>query len=180
MSSQLQAAPDDGGGPAIGRVPTPSQLRAFAGGAHRDRRRLVVGALIHDASGRIFVQRRSSTRALYPGCWDVVGGHAEVGEGVRGALAREIREETGWRLRSLEEVVEMLDWQAGGEAKREIDVLVRVTGDLAQPRLEVGKHTASRWIAAGELALLLERRDPDDVFIHDVVARGFEALARRT
>jgi len=167
-------------GAVIGQVPSPTQLRAFAAGARRDRRSLVVGALIHDDEGRIFVQRRSLTRALYPGCWDVVGGHAEPGEGVEAALAREVLEETGWRLAALEEVVEVLDWEANGEPKREIDVLARVTGDLAHPRLEVGKHTAARWISASELPLLLERRDPDDVFIHDVVASAFVALARRT
>jgi len=163
----------------IGRAPTPAQLRAFAAGARRDRRRLVVGALIHDPAGRIFVQRRSLRRALYPGCWDVVGGHAEAGEGVAEALAREVREETGWTLAALEEVVEILDWEAGGEAKREIDLLVTVEGELERPRLEAGKHTAARWLPADELPLLLERRDPDDVFIHDIVARAFVALKAR-
>lgn len=175
--------PDRDRGPVIGRelvgrVPTPTQLRAFAAGARRDRRRLVVAALIHDPAGRILVQRRSMRRALYPGCWDVVGGHAEPGEGVLEALAREVREETGWRLSSAEEVVEILDWEAG-EAKREIDLLVTVEGDLTRPRLERGKHTAARWLRPGELTLLLERRDPDDVFIHDIVARAFAALATR-
>jgi 8-oxo-dGTP diphosphatase len=153
-------------------------MRAFAAGAGRDHRRLVVGALIHDATGRIFVQRRSLQRALYPGCWDVVGGHAEPGEGVVEALGREIREETGWHLASVGQVVEILDWEANGEPKREIDLLATVTGDLAAPVLEPGKHTAWRWLAPGELAVLLERRDPDDVFIHDIARRAFELLAR--
>ncbi len=165
--------------PVPGQVPSAAQLRAFEAGARRDGRRLVVGALVHDAAGRIFVQRRSEQRALYPGCWDVVGGHAEAGEGVREALTRELREETGWRLTSLGEVVEVLDWEAGGEAKREIDLLVTAEGELEAPRLEPGKHTAARWLAPDELPLLLERRDPDDVFIHDIVRRAFEVLAGR-
>lgn len=167
------------GDPGIGQVPTPRQLAAFAAGARRARRRLLVGALVHDGAGRIFVQRRSQQRRLYPGCWDVVGGHAEAGEGVLEALERELLEETGWRLASVGEVVEILDWEAGGEAKREIDLLVTVDGPLDAPRLERGKHTAARWLAPEELPLLLERRDPDDVFIHDIVARGFALLRRR-
>lgn len=163
----------------IGEVPSSGQLRAFADGARRDRRRLVVGAVIHDGAGRIFVQRRSLQRALYPGCWDVVGGHAEAGEGVREALAREVREETGWELTALQEVVEVLDWEAGGEAKREIDLLATVRGELTRPRLERAKHSAARWLRRDELPLLLERRDPDDVFIHDIVRRAFGALAAR-
>lgn len=165
--------------PAIGQVPNAAQLRAFAAGARRDGRRLVVGALVQDGAGRIFVQRRSERRALYPGCWDVVGGHAEAGEGVREALAREVHEETGWRLATLGEVVEVLDWEAGGEAKREIDLLVTVEGDLEAPQLEPDKHTAARWLAPEALPLLLERRDPDDVFIHAIVQRAFALLAMR-
>ncbi len=165
-----------GAGIVVGAVPTAAQLGAFAAGAAGDLRRLVVGALVHDGAGRLFVQQRSEDRALYPGCWDVVGGHAEAGEGVAEALRREIAEETGWRLEAVGQVVEILDWEAGGEAKREIDLLVTVRGDLTSPRLERGKHTAARWLRADELPLLLERRDPDDVFIHDIVRRAFVLL----
>jgi hypothetical protein len=77
------------------------------------------------------------------------------------------------------EVVEILDWQAGGEPKREIDLLIAVEGDLDAPRLERGKHTGARWLAPDELPLLLQRRDPDDVFIHDIVRRAFVLLAQR-
>jgi 8-oxo-dGTP diphosphatase len=167
-------------GPVVGAVPTDPELRAFAMGTQLVGRRLVVGALIHDRTGRLFVQQRSQDRALYPGCWDVVGGHAEAGEGVLEALEREVSEETGWRLATVGEVVEILDWQAGGELKREIDLLVEVEGDLDGPRLERGKHTAARWLAPDELPLLLQRRDPDDVFIHDIVRRAFALLAQRT
>ena len=166
-------------GPTPGSLPTDDELRAFARRARLEGRRLVVGALVHDGAGRLFVQRRSEDRALYPGCWDVVGGHAEAGEGVLEALRREVAEETGWRLQAVGEVVEILDWEAGGEAKREIDLLVTVQGDLHAPRLERGKHTAARWLTVDELPLLLERRDPDDVFIHDIVRRAFVLLGLR-
>ncbi len=163
----------------LGRVATASELSAFARRARLDGRRLVVAALVADANGRIFVQRRSETRALFPGCWDVVGGHAEAGEGVREALEREVAEETGWDLLAVREVVEVLDWEAAGEPKREIDVLVEVIGDLTRPRLEAGKHSEGRWLARDELPLLLERRDPDDRFIHRIVAAAFAVLAAR-
>src|SRR4051812_5096736 len=56
------------------------------------------GALIMNSDGRLFVQRRSPTRSLFPNAWDIVGGHLEAGETVIEALRREITEETGWRL----------------------------------------------------------------------------------
>lgn len=157
--------------------PSPDELERFASTAREEGRALVVGALIVDDRGRLFVQKRAADRVLFPGCWDIVGGHAEAGEGVEEALAREVREETGWRLARLGPVVEVLDWEAGGEAKREIDLLARVEGDLARPRLEPRKHPEARWLEPHELPLLLEHRDPDDRFIHDLAERAFALLA---
>src|SRR2546429_7543057 len=57
----------------------------------------VVGALIFDAQDRLLIQRRSAQRALFPNCWDIVGGHVEPGETPEQALHREVAEETGWR-----------------------------------------------------------------------------------
>ena len=58
----------------------------------------VAAALVLDDDGRVFVQRRSPDRRLFPNCWDVVGGHIEPGESVEDALRREVNEETGWQL----------------------------------------------------------------------------------
>lgn len=164
--------------PLLHTVPTPSALATFQAEAEHASRRLVVGALIHDPHGRIFVQRRSESRALFPGCWDLVGGHVEAGETVEAALAREVAEETGWDLAVLGRVVWTLDWEAGGVARREIDLLATVSGDLARPTLEPAKASEGRWLAPDELGVLLERRDPDDTFVYDVVARGFALLRR--
>jgi 8-oxo-dGTP pyrophosphatase MutT (NUDIX family) len=65
------------------------------------KKQLVASALILDGLGRIFVQQRTPTRRLFPGCWDLVGGHVEENEDVISALRREIREETGWTLRTI-------------------------------------------------------------------------------
>ena len=51
-----------------------------------------VGALIRDDQGRVFVQRRATTRRILPGVWDIVGCHIEVGETLEESLAREIKE----------------------------------------------------------------------------------------
>lgn len=177
MPAERHAGPGDAALP-IGQVPSPAALAAFADGARRDGRALVVGALITDDEDRIYVQRRSPGRALFPGCWDFVGGHAELGESVEQALACEVREETGWRLLALGAVVERLDWEAAGQARREVDLLVRVDGDLAHPRLETDKHDLGRWLRSEDVDLLLERRDPDDVWVHRVASRAFALLSR--
>lgn len=160
----------------VGRVPSASDLARFAASAALAGRRLVVGAVICDDAGRIYVQRRSLSRALFPGCWDLVGGHAEAGESVEEALAREVLEETGWRLARLGPVVEIVDWQAGGAARREVDLLARVVGDHEPPRLEASKHTEGRWLRRDEASVLLEGREPDDHWVFEVVERAFVLL----
>lgn len=160
----------------IGRAADEAALARFATSASADGLRLVVGALITDGAGRIYAQRRSLTRELFPGCWDLVGGHHEPGETITQALAREVNEETGWELALVGPVVEVLDWVAGGIRRREVDFLVTVAGNLAAPRLEASKHVEGRWLSATELSVLLEGRRSDDRWVHEVVARGFELL----
>lgn len=163
--------------PKIGVIPTGEQLTTFAQQARADGRALVVGALITDPAGRIYVQRRSEQRALFPGCWDLVGGHVEADETLLEALEREVREETGWQLASTGRVVEVLDWSAGdGVGRREIDLLVTVEGDLSRPSLEPGKHSEGRWLARHELSALLDGRGADDRWVHDTVERAFALL----
>lgn len=50
------------------------------------------GALVVDHDGRIFFQRRSPHRRLFPNCWDIVGGHLDPGEDIDQALRREHRD----------------------------------------------------------------------------------------
>ncbi len=141
--------------------------------ALRDGRECVVGAAILDASGRVFVQRRSPERRLLPGCWDIVGGHLERGESLLEALAREVAEETGWSFVAADELLLVEDWETpepgGPRRRREFDFRVRVEGDLAAPRLEVGKHTEYRWVGADDLGVLDENRGADDGMVRRIV-----------
>jgi len=134
--------------------------------------RLVVAAVIVRA-GRAFAHRRSHDRALFPGCWDLPGGHVERGESPLGALRREIEEETGWRLVRVVAELGELRWVGDdGEERRELDYLVDVAGDLDAPRLEVPKHDAFMWVGLTELDRLLEHGHPSETMVRDIVARG--------
>ena len=140
----------------------------------------VVGALIVNDQGRIYVQRRTPTRKLFPACWDIVGGHVDAGETLEDALIREVEEETGWELAGIGELVKEFRWQTEENGtlrkKIELDFLVKVKGDVNTPRLEIGKHDKYHWIASDELAMLLDKRNPDDLFIYDVVKEAFLVL----
>jgi 8-oxo-dGTP diphosphatase len=135
------------------------------------------GALIVDDDGRIFVQRRSPERRLFPNVWDIVGGHLEPGESDDDALRREVGEETGWAVSHVLGLVGEHAYTGNDGLDRvEIDFLVRVDGDLARPRLEVGKHTEFRWLAEHETGILDEHREVDDGLIRRIVEDGFAAL----
>ena len=111
-----------------------------------DGERWIAGAVIHDGSGRIFMQRRSSDRDLFPGAWDIVGGHLEPGEGILDALRREVTEETGWTLRHVLDDLGITTYTGeDGVERHEVDYLVEVDGDLAAPRIE--EHCT--WTHAG-------------------------------
>ena len=134
--------------------------------------RLCVGAFIRDERNRVYLHRRSPHRRLLPGIWDAVGGHVEPGETPEVALAREIEEETGWRLATIEAQIAEWEWDVDGEIRHEIDYLVRVDGDLQRPRLEAGKHDAYAWIGPGELELLMVGRADGDRRLRDIVAKA--------
>jgi 8-oxo-dGTP diphosphatase len=143
--------------------------------AEAEERQCVVGALIRNAQGNLLVQKRAPTRKLYPGCWDIIGGHVEVGESLTTALAREIHEETGWKLARIVTLLDVCDWQAEqGACKREFDFLVEIEGDLEHPELERSKHTAFRWVDLAGLDLLKEQRLAGDDLLYQIVKRALE------
>jgi 8-oxo-dGTP pyrophosphatase MutT (NUDIX family) len=135
------------------------------------------GALIVDDDGRIFIQRRSPERCIFPNCWDIVGGHLEPGEGIEDALRREVTEETGWSVSHvLGQVGEYWYTADDGLERVESDFLVRVDGDLSRPRLEEGKHTESRWLGEEDVAVLDEHRDVNNGLIRRIAEDAFAAL----
>lgn len=134
-------------------------------------------ALIVDDDGRIFFQRRSPERRLFPDTWDIVGGHLEPGESDDDALRREVTEETGWTVSHVLGLVGEYHYTGNDGVDRvEIDFLVRVDGDLSRPRLEVGKHTEFRWLAERDLAVLDEHAEVNDGLVRRIAEEGFAVL----
>lgn len=141
--------------------------------AEAEGRECVVGALIRNAQGCVLMQKRALNRKIYPDCWDIIGGHVESGECLTVALAREVREETGWELARIITLLDVCDWQTEqGVRKREFAFLAEIEGDLERPQLEWPKHTAFRWVDLAELDLLKEQRLAGDDLLYQIVKRA--------
>ncbi|HSL42231.1 MAG TPA: NUDIX domain-containing protein [Anaerolineales bacterium] len=166
--------------PLPGRSLDEPALAALQAQAFHDRRICVVGALIANPEGQIFVQQRVLHGHFLPGCWDIVGGHVEAGETLIAALAREIQEETGWQLQQVTRLVGMYDWESIGidspVLKREFDFLAVVHGDLDKPQIESEKVMAYQWIGRTQVDLVQENRQPTDRFMIDLLTDAFRYL----
>ena len=139
--------------------------------------RVCVGALIHDGQGRIFVMRRAPQVAVFPGAWDIIGGHLHPGESLTDALEREIREETGWSLRTVGEQISNWRWTAGDTVRHERDFLVEVEGDLSAPHLS-SEHDAWQWVTMQTVEILTERTT-GDTRLTDIVRRAIAVCLPR-
>jgi 8-oxo-dGTP pyrophosphatase MutT (NUDIX family) len=126
----------------------------------------------------VFVQRRAPTAAVWPGVWDIVGGHVEPGESTADALAREVREETGWAVVRIGPRVAQWEWEHSGIVRREYDYFVDVRGELSAPTLNPREHDAWMWIGAESLDTLLERTNGDGR-LRQLVARALSMSAQR-
>ncbi len=115
--------------------------------------------------GDVLLLRHPDSSDRFAGQWNGVGGHVEVGEGIREAAARELREETG---------VEVLDLALRGVV-HETGLLGRshvvfvFLGSTTQRELVSPEGLELRWQPIGELSSL--------TLVHDVAVLLPRALA---
>ena len=110
-----------------------------------DRIPIAVAALVRD--GLVLLGHRHPTRAAYPSCWDLVGGHVEPGESPRRAVTRECLEELGVRIHDPEPFAMAIDDPA---ITMHAFVVTRWDGEPANDAPD--EHDDLRWFRPGELA----------------------------
>ncbi len=90
-----------------------------------------VGAVVHDAAGRLLLIRRGTDPGR--GRWSVPGGRVEAGESLAAAVEREVREETGLRVRAGAEIGRVSIPGAGGVVFDVVDLACTLLDPEAVP-----------------------------------------------
>jgi ADP-ribose pyrophosphatase YjhB (NUDIX family) len=141
---------------------------------YADNRIPCVDLLIANAKGEILIQKRADTRRLFPGCWEVPGGHVEDGEGFEDTTKREIKEELDMDFVALIDFVESFDWESEGKQYRNFQFLGSASGT---PKLtEPDKTTELKWINEDNLEVLLENRVEGDNPHYAIVKKALYLL----
>ena len=107
--------------------------------------RCVAGALIRN--GKVLLVRRSSHKRLYPGVWDLMGGHLEGDESWEDALRREALEELQVEIESFHPLGTIHDPVEPAEVS--VYVVSRWCGEPVNAAPD--EHSEIRWFAADEL-----------------------------
>src|SRR4051812_33419949 len=108
-----------------------------------------VGAIVHDAEGRLLVIRRG--RPPGEGRWSLPGGRVEPGESDTEAVVRELAEETGLRVQAGSLVGQVERAGPGGVTYDIRDYAAIVTGGALTPGDDASD---ARWASLAELRSL--------------------------
>jgi mutator protein MutT len=129
-------------------------------------------ALLRFTDRRILIQKRSFNRRLFPGKWELPGGHLERGETRLDCIRRELREELGLSLSSVLGLLHEFKWKDGI-----INHWIYAVTAVGNPRLEADKVICQRWIDKSETGLLQDDDlEPNGLVIG--VRKAFDLLDR--
>lgn len=116
--------------------------------------RIVVHVCLFDSRGRMLIQRRTESKRIWPGLWDVtVGGGVDAGETTRQGAEREVREELGYALdlSGLRPSV-TVNFEGGFD-----DFFIAVRDlDLHTLSLQAEEVSAIRWVTLEELLAMVD------------------------
>ncbi|MGO1069006.1 NUDIX domain-containing protein [Lysobacter sp. CA199] len=108
--------------------------------------RMVGAVLVRD--GRVLLGLRNAHKRLAPNCWDILGGHVEVGETLIQALLRELQEEAGVVATVYRQLGEPLPW-----ADASLTVY-RVDDWQGEPTMLGDEHVRLQWFEPAQALAL--------------------------
>jgi GMP synthase PP-ATPase subunit/isopentenyldiphosphate isomerase len=144
-----------------------------------------IHALIFNNKGQIFVQHRCADKKIFPNIWEAsVYGKRDSGESLRQALEREIVEETGWKLAKITDYLGFTDWDIDQKMvadspnnytpQRTFTFVVKVEGDLDNPKIEAGKADQVQWIDQNYGDMFVANDTIGDAITTKMITRFFQ------
>lgn len=114
-------------------------------------KRLVVGAVLAKKDKVLVLRRRPEE--FMGGMFELPSGKVEPGETLIGALKREVKEETGLEIKTVQAYLGSFDYQSGsGKPTRQFNYSAKIfPGKL---KLSPMEHDAYRWIGPREIGLV--------------------------
>lgn len=150
----------DAAGAPVGAAP---RSRVYAEGLWH----ASAGVLIRSLDGeRVYLHRRTTTKAVYPGMHDVIaGGVVDPGESIEDAARREVHEELGVAVGELTELGRAVWNGTSGTARVRCHLVAYVAFSDGPFVHQPSEIAAGRWITPAELDALLA--DPAWPFVPD-------------
>lgn len=109
--------------------------------------RLVVGAIICNEKGDIFLAKRK-TDDFMGGIYEIPGGNKEKGENILDTLIREVKEETNLDIKNVDSYINQFDYLSGSCKKcRQFNFKIEVTGG---PIL-LTEHDSYKWLDMNDI-----------------------------
>ncbi len=115
---------------------------------------LVVCVWVYDGSGHILLTRRAKGKSFH-GTWENSGGAAKAGETSRQAIARELFEETGLSLDTIEDVLYESYSAVGFSNEKNICVVGTASGEFA-PSTSTFEEIEAAWYTKAQIRELLK------------------------
>ncbi|HSX32398.1 MAG TPA: NUDIX domain-containing protein [Candidatus Saccharimonadales bacterium] len=118
----------------------------------------IVMVIVEDYEGRILLHKRSPDMQLFPGRWDIAGGHVDVTPAYIKSARLELWEEVGIRDVPLTEVAHIYTedpYDNGVRARRFIKIF-KTQYDGQAIRLGIDEATETGWFTKGEITRLYE------------------------
>ena len=118
-----------------------------------------VKAFIRNKAGKYLFIKRGAVYQSFAGEWTIPGGRITIGEPLRDALAREIREETGLTLTGEPELLTAQDIIRPPKLHVvRLTYLASVEGEIT---LDTAEHTELQWMTLSEL----KKENYDSLFL---------------
>lgn len=102
-----------------------------------------------EKDGKFLVLHRAKTDGYMPGFWDIPGGTIEFGEDIKKALTREIKEETGLKVK-IGKIVSAYGYQSG-EDRHQFQLVYECEYISGKIKLDVDSHDEYCWVTIEEM-----------------------------